>query len=120
MSWNDHIIVRAHIPQKSYGTTFIKFHELFCDLGFCPVITHGQFILNKNISRDAGDMFFNKRVPVNQEIDTVRGKYMFKFKTIDAGGIRFFHIKIGKTVVEDIPDLYAERFGISEGTVVNS
>ena len=45
---------------------------------------------------------------------------MFKFQPVDPGGIGFLDIKVRETIIENIPDLYSEGFGISEGTIVDS
>src|SRR5690606_15464860 len=91
---NDHVVVTAHIPQQPDGTALIELDKLLCDLGLSTLGCILQFIFNKDIPRNSGYMLFNKGVLVHQEINAEGRQNMFKFETVDPGGISFFDVEI--------------------------
>ena len=74
----------------------------------------------KTVARDAGDVFLDQRVVVDEVDDVVRREQVLEFEAVDARGVGLLDVEVVVVVVEVVHHADAERLGVAEHAVVDA
>jgi hypothetical protein len=113
------VIVAPHVAQESDETTLAEFHELLGNSDFVD-FRAGQVIADENISWNTCDVLLNQCAAVGEVVDSIGGKQVLQFQTIDTGGVRHLHVKVVVVIIVLIHDPHPKWPGVSEFAKVHS
>ena len=115
----DDVIISAHVSEQAHKATFIEFDEF---LGQSDRVQIGpvQVFAYKIISRQSNNMFLNKCILMDEEVDIIGRKKLFQFEAIDPRGIGLFYIKIIMIVIVLINNTHTHGLCVSKSTEINA
>ena len=73
-----------------------------------------EVVAQEDIARNAGDVFLDQGVAIDQIVDAVGREDVFEFEAVDARGVGVFDVEIVGVVVEQVGDADAERQRVAE------
>jgi len=77
-------------------------------------------VLEKDISRNAGDVLLHEGIPLHQKVDAVGGENVLQLQTVDPGRVGAFHVVVVVVVVVAVDDANAEGLGVAEVAVLHA
>ena len=91
-------------------------------LGDADLVEAGlvEVVAEEDVARNAGDVFLDEGVAVDEIVDAVWREDVFEFEAEDARGVGVLDVEIVRVVVEEIGDADAERAGVSEIAVIDA
>ena len=113
------VLAGPHVSEKPNETALVEFDKLFSQTDLVEVGSW-HVVADKVIARHTNNMLFDQRVLKDQKVNMVRGKELFEFEAVDAGGVRLFDIKVVVVVVVLVHNADPHRFCVAEGAEIDA